>query len=128
MRSSKFLSSASCSVAGLWTARVAADHFEDVLVIESEAWVGADAGKANAYDVDGVQINGQGEQVRSRIPQYTAVHGELFNTICLAHMYTESEMEQDSSRFNSRFCGSISQMWIKRSRAWTAGERYFCSH
>lgn len=63
------------SMAGLWTARAAADHFEDVLVIEPEAWVGSELGKTNPYNTEGERIQ-ETTPPRTRVMQYSnSVHG-----------------------------------------------------
>lgn len=67
------------SIAGLWTARVAADHFEDVLVIEPEEWVGSELGRSNPFDANGDRIEDNAPP-RTRVMQYTnSVHGEYDN-------------------------------------------------
>lgn len=38
------------SIAGLWTARIFADHFEEVIVIEPELWTSGDGGTKGLYD------------------------------------------------------------------------------
>ena len=64
------------SIAGLWSALAAADHFEDVLIVEPEAWVGTDLGMSNSYDAHGERIHEKTPQ-RTRVMQYTnSVHGE----------------------------------------------------
>ncbi|KAL5526456.1 hypothetical protein ACEPAF_8179 [Sanghuangporus sanghuang] len=62
------------SIAGLWSALVAADHFENVLIIEPEAWVFTEEGKSNTYDRNGVYIEDSREHARSRVAQYNAHH------------------------------------------------------
>ncbi|THH04060.1 hypothetical protein EW145_g5799 [Phellinidium pouzarii] len=62
------------SIAGLWAARVAADHFEEVVIIESEAWLGTEEGKTNILDTEGRPIKSRREHARSRVMQYAAVH------------------------------------------------------
>ncbi|KAI5116397.1 hypothetical protein M0805_005865 [Coniferiporia weirii] len=62
------------SIAGLWAARVAADHFEDVVVVEPEAWTATEEGKGNTFSAEGAPIDSQREHVRTRVMQYTSVH------------------------------------------------------
>lgn len=62
-------------MAGLWAARAAVDHFEDVLIIEPEAWVGTELGKTNPYDADGERTQ-ETAPPRARVMQYTnSIHG-----------------------------------------------------
>lgn len=71
------------SIAGLWTARVAADHFEDVLVIEPEEWVGSELGRSNPFDANGDRIE-ENAPPRTRVMQYTnSLHGEHGNSFVL---------------------------------------------
>ncbi|KAJ6560732.1 hypothetical protein B0H10DRAFT_2118816 [Mycena sp. CBHHK59/15] len=54
------------SIAGLLTARVCHDHFERVLIVESEAWLASEEGR---------KIDGWNQKIqRSRIVQYTSLH------------------------------------------------------
>lgn len=70
-----------CSIAGLWTARALADHYEDVLIIEPEAWIGSEVGRSNAYTADGIPIEENSTPQRTRVMQYNnALHGEWRDT------------------------------------------------
>ncbi|KAH8117861.1 hypothetical protein DFH11DRAFT_1503246 [Phellopilus nigrolimitatus] len=62
------------SIAGLWTARIAADHFEDVLIVEPEAWVHTEEGQSNTCDKAGEYVESSREHVRTRVMQYDADH------------------------------------------------------
>lgn len=65
------------SIAGLWTARVCADHFEDVLVIEPELWTGEDGESMEAlYDENGERKDGVSATPRQRVMQYNSSHGK----------------------------------------------------
>lgn len=64
----------SYSIAGLWTARVCADHFEDVLIIEPEEWLGTEEGSRAIYDANGLKKAGEVHD-RTRVPQYNMLHG-----------------------------------------------------
>ena len=64
-----------CSIAGLWTARICANHFDDVLVIEPESWLGTSEGRTNVYDENGTPMKEHRVHTRSRVPQYNAIHG-----------------------------------------------------
>lgn len=66
------------SIAGLWTALVAADHFEDVLIVEPEAWVDSEEGRSNTYDENGVYVENSRQCARARVMQYRADHGTRF--------------------------------------------------
>ena len=60
-------SSRSDSIAGLWAARACLDHFEDVVIVEPEAWLGTDIGEIGTL---------QGERHEcARVLQYNAAHG-----------------------------------------------------
>ena len=63
------------SLAGLWSALVAADHFEDVLIIEPESWLHTEEGRSNIYDEDGTYIENSRQNTRTRVMQYNAIHG-----------------------------------------------------
>lgn len=66
------------SIAGLWAARIAADHFEEVLVVEPEHWVGTDLGTSNVYNAEGERIVEE-KPVRTRVMQYdNSVHGKSY--------------------------------------------------
>ncbi|KAJ7457464.1 hypothetical protein FB451DRAFT_1353732 [Mycena latifolia] len=54
------------SIAGLLAARVCHDHFERVLIVESEAWVASEEGRK----IDGWDFKVQ----RSRVMQYNSLH------------------------------------------------------
>lgn len=62
------------SIAGLWSALVAADHFEDVLIIEPEAWL-SDVGKCNQYNAEGLPILEEGAPKRTRVAHSDVCHG-----------------------------------------------------
>ncbi|KZV82244.1 hypothetical protein EXIGLDRAFT_755064 [Exidia glandulosa HHB12029] len=67
------------SFAGLFTARVCADHFERVIVVEPEAWTFTDEAKAlpafSTREVKGdTAVYNTIAHKRSRIYQYTAIH------------------------------------------------------
>lgn len=64
------------SIAGLWTARVCADHFEDVLVIEPEVWTNGDKGMDALYDENGERKDGVSTTPRQRVVQYNSSHGK----------------------------------------------------
>lgn len=64
------------SIAGLWTALVASDHFEDVLILEPEAWLDTEEGRSNTYDEHGKSTNCPKNNVRTRVSQYHGLHGE----------------------------------------------------
>ncbi|KAH8110545.1 hypothetical protein DFH11DRAFT_1620404 [Phellopilus nigrolimitatus] len=62
------------SFAGLFTARILADHFEDVLVVEPEAWLDTPEGRENVYDENGVKLESRQVHTRSRVFQYKTTH------------------------------------------------------
>ena len=64
------------SISGLWAARICADHFENVVIIEPEAWLDTDEGTSPIYDGSGVYIESRRTKTRARVEQYTAAHGQ----------------------------------------------------
>ena len=67
-----------CSLAGLLAARICSDHFEDVLIIEPEAWLAGEEGAELIYDENGVPRTSQ-QSSRTRIVQYNSVNSELLH-------------------------------------------------
>lgn len=63
------------SLAGLMAARVCADHFEKILVVDPEPCLSEDAAGEGlkTFNTDAVST----DKKRSRIPQYDATHGQL---------------------------------------------------
>lgn len=64
------------SISGLWSARVCADHFTDVIIVEPESWVNTEMGKSDIYNATGERVLQEKQHVRSRVMQYVAVHGK----------------------------------------------------
>ena len=64
------------SIAGLLTARICSDHFEEVVIVESEAWLASEEGRSAIYDKNGVAIDSRRTKARTRCEQYNAVHGK----------------------------------------------------
>lgn len=62
------------SIAGLWAARICSDHFENVIVIDSEAWIFTDEGVSAVCDEKGNM--GPDGRDRTRVMQYGAIHSE----------------------------------------------------
>ncbi|KLO08764.1 hypothetical protein SCHPADRAFT_931591 [Schizopora paradoxa] len=62
------------SIAGLWAARICADHFEDVVVVEPEAWIMSNDGSKPIYDERGDKIGSTEHRPRTRVHQYFAAH------------------------------------------------------
>lgn len=76
-------------IAGLWAARAASDHFENVIIIEPEAWAGSELGKSNPFSAKGTRIQANNTPPRTRISQYTnALH-------CKYDLFTISETHTD---------------------------------
>lgn len=69
------------SIAGLWTARVLADHFEDVLIVEPEEWLSTEEGKSGVYNALGEAIEDARIHKRSRVFQYTSIHGMRYHNL-----------------------------------------------
>ena len=64
------------SIAGLWVARICADHFEEVTIVEPEGWLGTEEGSSPVYDKNGDYVESSRVHGRSRVEQYTAAHSE----------------------------------------------------
>lgn len=64
------------SIAGLWTARVCADHFEDILIIEPESWANGYTGTEALYDENGERKGDVSTIPRQRVMQYNSSHGK----------------------------------------------------
>ncbi len=61
------------SVSGLLAARICHDHFEDVVIVEPEAWLETeDAKRVDAWNQ---------ENIRSRVMQYHSLQGALASGI-----------------------------------------------
>ena len=63
-----------CSVTGLWAARLCADHFEDVVIVEPEAWLSSEEARTAPFNEKG-EKNFDGKRSRTRVMQYTSAHG-----------------------------------------------------
>ena len=66
------------SIAGLWAARVCADHFENVIVVEPEEWTTTEEAGRGRYDENGERRAGCSDHLRTRVYQYNSVHGTSF--------------------------------------------------
>lgn len=64
------------SIGGLLAARVCADHFVDVVVVEPEAWLATEEGKTSLFDAEGLP-RAAVRSKRGRVFQYNAIHGML---------------------------------------------------
>ncbi|EJD02492.1 uncharacterized protein FOMMEDRAFT_157715 [Fomitiporia mediterranea MF3/22] len=62
------------SIAGLWAARICADHFEEVAIVEPEAWVATNEGTSDIYDEKGHRLENRGLYTRTRVQQYRSQH------------------------------------------------------
>ena len=69
------------SIAGLWTARICADHFDEVLIVEPEEGLQAQENCNPVYDEKGDYNNAAGSLHRSRVSQYQAAHSSSFLVI-----------------------------------------------
>lgn len=65
------------SIASLWAARICADHFDDVVFIDPEAWIATDEGRTTSFEKSfGVRSEkSEGTHNRARVMQYNALHG-----------------------------------------------------
>ena len=66
------------SIAGLWAARICADHFDKVVIIENEKWLLTDEGTLPICDEKGNMYNREGKHERTRVFQADALHGLIF--------------------------------------------------
>ena len=64
------------SISGLWAARICADHFENVAIIEPEAWLDSEEGMSAIYDSNGTYINARRTKARTRVEQYTSARSK----------------------------------------------------
>lgn len=70
------------SIAGLWAARICADHFEDVLIFEPEEWLSTEEGRTSVYDQDGQHKNPDIKpRARTRVGHYDSLHGLLYTNL-----------------------------------------------
>ena len=67
------------SIAGLWAARICADHFEEVIIVEPEEWLGTEEGATPVYDKNGDYIDSRRVHARTRVEQYGASHGGCYH-------------------------------------------------
>ncbi|PBK68974.1 hypothetical protein ARMSODRAFT_1038412 [Armillaria solidipes] len=79
------------SLAGLFTARVCHDHFDEVVIVEPEVWADRpDAQRQDAWNQ---------ENTRSRIVQYESLHGPIqrFAFMALCKLFTDFTKECEAS-------------------------------
>ena len=55
---------------------VCADHFEDVLIIEPEAWLATEEGQTPFFNEKGEKLESWRVHERGRVAQYTALHSK----------------------------------------------------
>ena len=53
-----------------------ADHFEDVLIVEPEEWLGTEEGSSPVYNAEGQKVVDKIHE-RTRVLQYDVLHSEL---------------------------------------------------
>ena len=78
-------------MAGLWAARICADHFEDVLIIEPEGCLHTEEAR---FDPMGEKENGSlsaRELKRTRVGHYGATHGSIRSTYFNDRWFAETE-------------------------------------
>ncbi|KAI5117976.1 hypothetical protein M0805_004909 [Coniferiporia weirii] len=101
------------SFAGLWTARILSDHFEDVLVVEPEAWLETPEGRAAMYDEKGAELGSGRAHARPRVQQYNTAHAlQPMSYKALKHLFPnlDEEVKKVDGRigdadFNIHFSG-----------------------
>ncbi|KLO08762.1 hypothetical protein SCHPADRAFT_944175 [Schizopora paradoxa] len=82
------------SIAGLWTARICADHFEDVLIVEPEAWLATEDGIAPVFDENGDRIKLTPEHQRTRLHQVFGAHVfQILTLTVLRHLFPNFDEE-----------------------------------
>jgi hypothetical protein len=75
------------SIAGLWAARVCADHFSKVIIVDPEAWLVTEEGMRDRH-------RQQGSRKRSRVPQYTSLHlYQPFSLMALRKLFPNFDRE-----------------------------------
>lgn len=72
------------SLAGLFAARVLADHYQHVLIVEPEEWVTTEEGLQHDHS-----------KKRTRVPQYAYMHGyQVFLGLALQSMFGDAFEEE----------------------------------
>lgn len=94
------------SIAGLFAARVCANHFEKVLIVEPEEWVAV--GKKGLED-----HRGSYSPKRSRVAQYTAYHHfQPLITSAMRQMFGSQRFEQALRDVGARLATRCSVFWV----------------
>jgi len=96
------------SIAGLWSARICADHFEDVVIVEPEAWLATDDALSPLYDKNGDEIKGAAKFSRTRVIQYNGFHYlQFFTLTALRHIFPtfDNELHNRDGRIGDANCG-----------------------
>ena len=89
-------------MAGLWAARVLSDQYEDVLIIEPEAWLATEEGRSNIYDENGIEIEGRRNHSRTRVFQYNTTHAmHWFAYMVLKTLHPN--LDEEVKAFDGRF-------------------------
>jgi hypothetical protein len=80
------------SIAGLLTARVCADHFSKVIIIDPEAWLITEEGMRDRHRQQGSDY--MASRKRSRVPQYTSLHlYQPFSLMALRKLFPNFDRE-----------------------------------
>ncbi|KLO08766.1 hypothetical protein SCHPADRAFT_944179 [Schizopora paradoxa] len=124
------------SIAGLWAARICADHFEYVAIVDPEAWLATDDGITPLYDDKGDKLVDTPHHPRTRLHQYFAGH-VFWNLTLLALRrlfpdFDEELLKRDGrigeAEMNSYTC---SGRFFRSPRVWypngRAPEMFVCS-
>ena len=80
-----------CSIAGLLSARICSDHFEQVIIVEPEEWVTTAEGLDNGHRTERSPLD---SHKRARVPQYASLHGfQPFLTMAHRKLFPNYDLE-----------------------------------
>ncbi|KIM89717.1 hypothetical protein PILCRDRAFT_194199 [Piloderma croceum F 1598] len=86
------------SIAGLLTARVCADHFSKVIIVDPEAWLVTEEGMRDHHRQQGSDY--MASRKRSRVPQYTSMHlYQPFSLMALRKLFPNFDRELEGCGF-----------------------------
>jgi hypothetical protein len=83
------------SIAGLLAARVCADHFSKVIIVDPEAWLATEDGLRDDHRQQGEDY--LNSRKRSRVPQYTSLHVyQPFSLMALRKLFPNFNREVEA--------------------------------